>query len=445
MVTPPAGEIRVAAAPPVEATAQELIAAPPVPDPVPADLPHPEPALPHVQSTPAPVVASPARTGEGVEAAIGGRLLLYAGALTVILGVAFFLKYAFDRNWITEWMRVAIGILSGIGFVALGLRLARAGYRGYGQILSGVGLAALYLSVYAAFSFYDLIGRTAAFALVARCHGGRGLAVGSPGVAGHGRDGRRRRIPHAISRGRRLGRADHVVLVCGVADCRHALARPAARLAAAPGNGIRIHADDRRRVGSRLLHALQVPANDAPADNVLRTVHPRALGRGGIHDRERAVCQFDSRVGSGALSHRHRRAAVQPRRGAPRLSDCGEPRRRRMGDAHRASGPSPGHVGRRAAAAHRLGVGSSDPRVDPSRTGHHRRRLSDPPGRAVRPFDSTRHEARMAGPRPGPRQRSRRLPGRVRPARAHIPRLGSLRRPGAGGASRRRGTADTPS
>ena len=63
-------------------------------------------------------------------------------------------------------MRVAIGVLSGIGFVALGLRLARAGYRVYGQILTGVGLAALYLSVYAAFNFYDLIGRTAAFALL---------------------------------------------------------------------------------------------------------------------------------------------------------------------------------------------------------------------------------------------------------------------------------------
>ena len=57
-------------------------------------------------------------------------------------------------------------MLSGIGLVALGLRLARAGYRVYGQILSGVGLAALFLFVYAAFDFYDLIGRTLAFALL---------------------------------------------------------------------------------------------------------------------------------------------------------------------------------------------------------------------------------------------------------------------------------------
>jgi uncharacterized membrane protein len=171
--SPPAPETS-AATPPVSEVSPEVVQAgevptdttvPAVAEPVIAALPQPEAPPPSIESVPVPAAASESRHREGVEAAIGGRLLLYAGALTVVLGVAFFLKYAFDRNWITEWMRVAIGVLSGVGLVALGLRLARRGYRGYGQILSGIGLAVLYLSVYAAFSFYDLIGRTTAFAL----------------------------------------------------------------------------------------------------------------------------------------------------------------------------------------------------------------------------------------------------------------------------------------
>ena len=48
-----------------------------------------------------------------LEDAIGGRLMLWVGAIVLVLGVAFFLKYAFDNEWITESMRVALGVLAG--------------------------------------------------------------------------------------------------------------------------------------------------------------------------------------------------------------------------------------------------------------------------------------------------------------------------------------------
>jgi uncharacterized membrane protein len=100
-----------------------------------------------------------------LEAAIGGRLLLWIGTIALVLGVAFFLKYAFDRNWINEWMRVAIGALGGLALVGAGLRFDRSGYGVYGQMLIGGGLGVLFLAVYAAFDFYGLIGRTPAFVL----------------------------------------------------------------------------------------------------------------------------------------------------------------------------------------------------------------------------------------------------------------------------------------
>ena len=53
-----------------------------------------------------------------------------------------------------------------MALVAGGLRLGRAGYAAYGQVLTGGGLAVLYLSVYAAFGFYGLIGSMTAFVLL---------------------------------------------------------------------------------------------------------------------------------------------------------------------------------------------------------------------------------------------------------------------------------------
>lgn len=148
---------------------------------------HPPPLAP--PAGPVRPAAATSRTdqADALEAAIGGRLLLYVGTLVVVLGVAYFLKYAFDREWITEGMRVALGGIAGLALVTGGLRLAGRGYAVYGQILAGGGLAALYLSVYAAFGFYGLIARstalvlllavTVAAALLADRHRSQGMAL----------------------------------------------------------------------------------------------------------------------------------------------------------------------------------------------------------------------------------------------------------------------------
>jgi uncharacterized membrane protein len=104
---------------------------------------------------------------DAIERRIGERLLLYAGMLVLLFGVAFFLRYSFERNWMSPAVRVALGAASGLGLLAAGRVLARRGFRPYGLFLSGGGLAALFLSVYAAFAFYGLIGQVPAFALLA--------------------------------------------------------------------------------------------------------------------------------------------------------------------------------------------------------------------------------------------------------------------------------------
>lgn len=85
-----------------------------------------------------------------------GKILGRIGIAAVLIGAAFFLKYAFDNNWIGPAGRVMIGIVSGLGFITLGQYL-RKKYLQYSDLLMGGGIAILYLSVFAAHSFYNLI------------------------------------------------------------------------------------------------------------------------------------------------------------------------------------------------------------------------------------------------------------------------------------------------
>lgn len=208
---------------------QPRAAEPPVPEPTPRPQPAPVPAAPAAPPPrlpdptawpdpgewPAPAEPGPEASPVGapsagdepasLEEVIGARLMLWVGAVVLVLGVAFFLKYAFDNEWITESMRIALGVAAGLTLVAAGNRFASRGYTAYGQIVAGGGIAVLYLAVYAAYNFYALIGQTPAFlAMVAITAGAavladrqraRGLAlmaVGggflTPFLVGSGRD-----------------------------------------------------------------------------------------------------------------------------------------------------------------------------------------------------------------------------------------------------------------
>jgi uncharacterized membrane protein len=130
---------------------------PSAPAPRPAAAPPPRPA-PRPTSRPA---ATPAGLGQ-LEGRVGVTWLNRIGALILVLGVGFFLKYAFDNDWVQPPARVALGILAGIVFLALGDRLHRTSPApAQGVVATGIGI--LYLSVYAAHGFYHLVAEPAAF------------------------------------------------------------------------------------------------------------------------------------------------------------------------------------------------------------------------------------------------------------------------------------------
>jgi len=159
-----------APAPPPESLAPAVAAAPVKPAefkrPVEAPVPVPAPAR-------APV----AGLDESLESRIGGRWLLYIGTAALVIGIGFFVKYAFDNDWIGEAGRVLIGAAIGLAMILGGHRVARRGYPLYGQIVAGGGFAALYISVFAALTFYGLIGRPAAFGLMVLVTAGAALAA----------------------------------------------------------------------------------------------------------------------------------------------------------------------------------------------------------------------------------------------------------------------------
>lgn len=87
---------------------------------------------------------------------LGGNWLARVGILAVVLGLAFFLKLAFDNDWIGETGRVVLGLLVGSGLLGGG-EYWRRKYAVWAQALTGGGIAILYLSVFAAFALYGLI------------------------------------------------------------------------------------------------------------------------------------------------------------------------------------------------------------------------------------------------------------------------------------------------
>lgn len=107
-------------------------------------------------------VAQTAAEKSNLEENIGGKWFARIGIAALVIGISYFLKYAFDNDWIGETGRVIIGLVAGIILLGLGEKTIRK-YSVYGQILSGGGLAVLYLSIFAAFNFYHLIAMPVAF------------------------------------------------------------------------------------------------------------------------------------------------------------------------------------------------------------------------------------------------------------------------------------------
>jgi uncharacterized membrane protein len=116
----------------------------------------PRPATTH--SVPPAQRVGEAKPGKAasLEGRIGAQLLNRIGILAVLIGVAWFLKLAFDRNWIGPPVRVWIGLAAAAGLVAWSERFRRQGFPAFSFSLKALGTSIAYLSLWAASSVFHL-------------------------------------------------------------------------------------------------------------------------------------------------------------------------------------------------------------------------------------------------------------------------------------------------
>ena len=108
--------------------------------------------------------APPAAPRLDLESLIAGRWLNRIGVLAVLLAAAFFLRFGFENQWVGPLGRVAIGLVSGAALLVASQWLLDRGMRYFSEGIAGLGAGVLFLSLYAAWDFYELIPELAALA-----------------------------------------------------------------------------------------------------------------------------------------------------------------------------------------------------------------------------------------------------------------------------------------
>ncbi len=149
---------------PTQATAPPLAGTTLTPPHVEDAAPGPRPSfqMPPPQRPPT-LLSTPSSADAGFEKQIGQYWLNRIGIVAILIGVSYFLKYAFENNWIGPAGRVAIGLLAGIGLLIWSERFRSRGHELFSYSLKAIGIGTLYLSLWGAFQVYHLIPPAAAF------------------------------------------------------------------------------------------------------------------------------------------------------------------------------------------------------------------------------------------------------------------------------------------
>jgi len=105
------------------------------------------------------------RNNPDLEKFVGENLVNKIGIAVLVLGIAFFVKYAIDQNWIKEIGRVCIGI--GCGIILVGIaHYLRNSYRSFSSVMAGGGIAVFYFTIAFAFHEYQMFSQTIAFSIM---------------------------------------------------------------------------------------------------------------------------------------------------------------------------------------------------------------------------------------------------------------------------------------
>jgi len=99
-----------------------------------------------------------------LENLVAGRWFNRIGIVALLVAVSYFLKLAFDNNWIGPSGRIAIGVLLGALMLPWSHWLLGKGYTYFSEGIAALGEATLFLSVWAGCQYYSLYSRDVGFA-----------------------------------------------------------------------------------------------------------------------------------------------------------------------------------------------------------------------------------------------------------------------------------------
>ncbi len=97
-----------------------------------------------------------------LEKFIGENLMNKIGITVLVIGIGLLLRYAIDRELISETAQTMIGLLAGGALVFFAHRVRRS-FRAFSSVLVAGGIAVFYFTIATAFHQYQIIGQSAAF------------------------------------------------------------------------------------------------------------------------------------------------------------------------------------------------------------------------------------------------------------------------------------------
>lgn len=100
-----------------------------------------------------------------LENIIGLRLIHVIGIVVLVIGLSLGVKYAIDKNLISEGMRIILAYAAGGVLLALSIRLKKT-YAGFSAILFSGAMASVYFTTYGAYVYYNFLSFTVAFAVM---------------------------------------------------------------------------------------------------------------------------------------------------------------------------------------------------------------------------------------------------------------------------------------
>jgi len=112
-----------------------------------------------------PLPKTPGTAHWSLENFIGLRLIHFVGIVVLVIGLSISVKYAIDRNLISEALRVALAYAAGGLLLLLAWRLKKE-YTGFSALLFSGAMASFYFTTYAAFVYYGMLPSFVAFGLM---------------------------------------------------------------------------------------------------------------------------------------------------------------------------------------------------------------------------------------------------------------------------------------